>query len=98
MRTFQRIYELLKIEQIHDFYLVSWKIKIIFKIRNYYFIFMICTISNESDEDSKFTEFLSLLVFVNMEQYPYFHCLLSVKTFLLNKLRKESSFLTKGED
>lgn len=30
MRTFQRIYELLKIEQIHDFYLVSWKIKIIF--------------------------------------------------------------------
>ena len=35
------------------------------------------------------------LVFVNMEQYPYFHCLLSVKTFLLNKLRKESSFLTK---
>ena len=32
-----------------------------------------------------------------MEQYPYFHCLLSVKTFLLNKLRKESSFLTKGK-
>ncbi len=62
MRTFQRIYELLKIEQIHDFYLVSWKIKIIFKIRNYYFIFMICTISNESDEDSKFTEFLSLFL------------------------------------
>ena len=63
MRTFQRIYELLKIEQIHDFYLVSWKIEIIFEIRNYYFIFMICTISNESDEDSKFTEFLSLFFF-----------------------------------
>ena len=38
------------------------------------------------------------LIFVNMEQCPYLHCLLSVKHFLLNKLRKESSFLTKGED
>lgn len=31
MRTFQRIYELLKIEQIHDFYPVSRKIEIVFK-------------------------------------------------------------------
>ena len=62
MRTFQRIYELLKIEQIHDFISLVGKLKLFFKIRNYYFIFMICTISNESDEDSKFTEFLSLFL------------------------------------
>lgn len=36
--------------------------------------------------------------FANVELFHYVHCLLSVKTFLFNILRKEQSIITKGVD
>lgn len=33
-----------------------------------------------------------------MEQFHYLHCQLSVKTFFILYIKKEKTFLTKGED